>query len=357
MKSLYIMTALAIATISPAKADAWKHPHSKMEVPDQLAGLNRGDIRDVENNGLDVVISFDGAADGESTTVYIFRNVAGDVPVWLDRATAMLKARAEFSAAVATGEPAHYVPPVPNGVAGLSQVFSVPGNSWKSTAVAVLSTGDWYVKARLSSKTLSAEQLAARLADSLAAIKWPVARRGKAIAPAVAVSPIAPCAAPLSYAAKAEAVAVDPAASLMSALIGAAMTGKNDKAKQKGKGADEVAETWCRDGKVVMIDNQLPIAAVYRRASSTEDYLLALADSGRAMMIGPNANVALLDKDSPPSWTPRAILLDKTVMYQDVSGLAAPEQLFALFGNGKVVSSTPTFGKNRAISIDLPPEK
>lgn len=350
MIRLLVMSLAALAaTSAPAQAGNWKHQHSKLEVPDQLAGLALLDVRDSENNGLDVSLNFWDSERGENITLYVFRNVSGDVPVWYDRASAILALQPKFANAVAVAPPASFVPPGQGSASGLKQIFAESGGDWKSTALALMPMGEWYVKFRLSSKTRTVDELAARLEQSLAAIKWPT----KLAAQPVAV-PVAACSAPLTYAGKAEIAETNVAAGLMAALMVSAANSGDRKSKDKDKGEAESPTIWCRDPKVVKDSNQFPFGAVYRRNNQTDDYLLTVADSGRAMAIGRNGIAELVkedDKPVSPRWTPRLILLNRTIVYQDFASLAPPEQLLSLLQTGKTVSSVNTFGDKRTISL------
>ena len=352
----WAMTSLAAlcAVASPAQAAPWKHKYSKLQIPDQVTDLKLTNVKDAENNGLDVIVNFGSAEGGESTTIYVFRKTSGDVPVWFDRAAALIVVRPEFGRVTATTQPTSFIPPGQATATGLKQVFSTAGGEWKSTAVALIQMGGWYVKLRLSSTTRTPDELAVRLEQTLVSLKWPTKLAAGPVA-----TPITACTTPLSFAAEAALAPADPSAGLMAAVLasgaGAAAAGAaNANVKVKGRIVLEKPGVWCRDSAIVGDGDQSSLVAVYRNDSQTDGYLLALGDSGRAISIGRNSLAAILAEEgkvTAPTWTPSLILLDRTIVYRDFASLAPPIQLLAVADKGKVLATARTFGDKTAITI------
>ena len=319
-----------------AKA-AFKHRHSKIQLPPRLAGLPRVKALEYESDQLDVVSEYATADVREAYTIYIYRNVAGSLPVWFDRARDMIEHRAMLGTPTlhAVGE---FVPPGRANASGLLATYGVDGKGYRSTGVAVLPVGEWLVKLRASSATLAPAELEARMKAALAEIAWP-----KKMAPAPAAAPIAACATALALSGDAKPVEKDDesgAAMLVGALLGQAGAFQ---APPKASPAPP-AVRWCRD------PIEVPDAGVYRADEQKDGYFVAVADAGRGLSVGPNAGNLLLEDEKKAGgerYEVRMILLSQTMTSPLFDRLPPPAQALAIAREGRFATSFGTWGKGK----------
>ncbi|HET9640602.1 MAG TPA: hypothetical protein VFP12_15490 [Allosphingosinicella sp.] len=322
----------------PAKA-AFKHRHSKVQLPPVLAGLPRTMAAEYEADQLDTTSEYATPDFSEAYTVYIYRNVAGGLPVWFDRARWMLEQRATL------GDPAlnaagAFVPPGRTNASGMLASYAVTGKGYKSTGIALVPVGEWLVKIRASSRTLTPSELEARMKSALAEIAWP-----KKMAPAPGAAPILPCATGLALTGDAKPAEKDEssgAAMLVGALLG--QVGATREAP--GKAAPPPATHWCRDSI------ELAGAAVYRADEQADGYLIALGDAGRAVSAGRNGGDVLLDsaeekKAGGDRYEVRLIFLAQTMTSRLLDRLPPPAQALAIVEEGRFATSFGTWGKGK----------
>ena len=171
---------------------AFKHRHSKVQLPPVLAGLPRTKAMEYEPDQLDTMSEYASSDVAEAYTVYIYRNVAGGLPVWFDRARQMVERRNALGSATlhSAGE---FVPPGRANASGLLATYALTGMKYRSTGVALVPVGEWMIKLRASSQSLSPAELEVRMKAVLAEIVWP-----KKMVPAPAAVPVARCATELA---------------------------------------------------------------------------------------------------------------------------------------------------------------
>ncbi|HEX8263244.1 MAG TPA: hypothetical protein VF547_10270, partial [Allosphingosinicella sp.] len=224
----------------PAKA-GFKHRHSKIGLPPVLAGLPRTKAAEFEADQLDMNSEYATPDAGEAYTVYIYRNVAGGLPVWFDRARTMIERRDTLGTATFHSA-GPFVPPGRTNAAGLLATYALAGKGYRSTGVALVPAGEWLVKLRVSSETHSPAELESRMKAALAEMDWP----GK-MAPAPAAALVEPCSTALSLSGDAKPAAKDEnsmAESLMGALVGMAAAHQQPK---QAAAAPAPEPRWCRD--------------------------------------------------------------------------------------------------------------
>ena len=334
-----------------AKAgEAFRHAHSALAFPPTLAGWPRGRVIGMEQDQLDVAVDYGTIEQGEVFTFYVFRNVSGDVPVWFDRARWMIEHRDVLGKAEA-GEAGAFVPPGRNEAAGLAASYALSGKGLKSTGVAVLPLGEWYVKLRASSTTRSPAELMAAMKKALAELTWP-----KTLGPAAAAVPVQPCSGALSVSGEAKLLAKskdNQAASMMNALLGSVAV---NAVKDKGEPPPR-PPVWCRDAF------QTLQAGAYRPDSANDSYLLAVSDAGRAISVEPDATAVLLGlekkrKSDKPSYVVQFLLLPQTLTTASYDRMPPPEQAIAIVREGRFVSGVPSWGKDKGnINITMEPGK
>ena len=313
------------------------HRHSKLAVPPSLAGLPRTKGTAIEGDQLDIYFEYEAPGLAEVHTVYIFRNVAGGLPVWFDRARSMIEQRAALGTATLHSAQA-FVPPGRTNASGLGATYAVAGKGYVSTGVALVPLGEWMVKLRSSSKTLSPAQLDAKMKAVLAELRWP-----SKLSPAPAAVAVEPCTTALALSGKAQPAAGEDAgaAALVDAILGQMAVS----APESKSAPAAPAARWCRDS------TELQNAAVYRADGATDSYLVALSDSGRALSAGPSAGGALLsaadEKDVAPSYTVQFVLLAQTMNSAAFDRLPPPAQALELAKEGSFASSYATWGKGK----------
>ncbi len=320
------------ARVLPVSADApFAHANSGLTLPTRLAGLPRTQVREFEAPELDVVGTY--ADDGRELTVYVYRSLAGAVPVWFDRATWAIESRDGWGKLTPiAAAPVTIAPPGRSVASGLAQAWSVEGGPYRATSVALLPLGDWLVKLRYSSKTEDGAQAMAQVRAALAAMAWPAAAKD---GPAAAV--VTACPQPLRFDGSAKVMKADQASVMMSALMAGAIADPELRAKATP------AASWCRDPVAVQM------GAVYRADASTTSYLLALSDAGRGVSVNPSM-ASQIDKTAKPGWGVDLILPGRTMNYPQFDRLPAPQQVLAAL-SGPPTSSVTTWGPKRQVNL------
>jgi hypothetical protein len=252
-----------VAAQTPIRADSgktFKHRPSGIVVAAAAAGIPRVSVVEYDDKQLDVAADFRTPDQSEITTVFIFRKVTGDVPLWFDRIEHVVAAKPELASPTLSIPPTAFTPLGQPNSRGLIAVFTAGRGPWKSSAAALTTIGDWFVAVRASSQTLPAEQLLGRLEQTFSALSWP---REKVMAP-VAV-PVRACPTALPQPAEdAAPVEEDGPGLLLNALIPAVPASSPDE--------ESAVHRWCRDPL------NLPDAGVYRPEEALDRYLVAFQD-------------------------------------------------------------------------------
>lgn len=318
--------------------DAFRHAHSALGFPERVGGLTRTRVLELEQDQLDVVADYGTPEQGEVLTFYVYRNVSADVPVWFDRARWMIEHRDSLGKAEAA-EAGAFAPPGRTEPVALAASYALSGTDFRSTAVALLPLGEWYLKLRASSRSRSPAELLAAMKGALAELRWP-----QDLAPAPAAVPVQACTGPLSLAGEAKPIRTGEksgADTLMSSILGGVIVNDVKAKAQPG----ERRPTWCRDSFQTME------AGAYRADNAADSYLLAVADAGRAISAEPDPAglLAALErkKAKKQSYVVEFVLLPQTLMSVPYDRLPPPEQAIAIIREGKFASGTPTWGKQK----------
>lgn len=316
----------------------FKHRHSKVQFPPAVAGTQRTKAVEYEADQLDAASEYATADRGEIYTIYIYRNVSGALPVWFDRARRMIEARTELGTVSLHGA-GQFTPPGRATASGLIATYAASGKSYRSSGVALVPVGEWLVKLRASSQTLTPGELDARMKATFAEIVWP-----KKMAPAPVAMPVSACTSPLPLSGDAKPAAKDEdsgAETLMGALIG--MTAIQAPPKEA---AARPQSRWCRDSI------ELANAGVYRADEQKDGYFIAVADAGRGVSVGRSAG-HLLDelagdkKRRSEKYEVQMILLSQTLTSGLLDRLPPPAQALAIAKEGPFASSFGTWGKGK----------
>lgn len=352
------LAVMMMAGIGPAHAQGpqpiglsanaeFKHRHSKVRLPAVLAGLPRVKAMEYEADQLDTTLEYANPEVSEAYTVYIYRNVAGSLPVWFDRARWMIEHRTDLGTP-SLHSAAAFVPPERTNASGLVATYALTGGAFRSTGIALVPAGEWLVKLRASSGSLSPAELEARMKAALAEIAWP-----KKMAAAPAAAPVAGCSTALALSGDARPAPKDDrsgAAMLVGALLGqvGAMTPAPEEA------APPPAARWCRDSV------ELPEGGVYRADEQRDGYFLALGDSGRGITAGPSAGHRLLEsgeekKTGGERFEVQLVLLSRRAASALLDRLPPPAQALAIVKEGRFASSYGTWGKEKG-KVTVGPE-
>lgn len=329
----------------PVEAGAgWTHPHSGIQIPYKLAGLERTSATAFADDFLDVGLAFDLPNATEALSVYVFRNTNGDIPVWFAQAQYGVENRAMFGTVQPVGDPIVFDPTGNGGSAGLKLVYRTSGaTDYASTGVVLFSVGEWFVKLRASSTTRSAPELEAWLDQAISELTLPPnAKLAKGVAP------VADCPEMLRFDKKSKDAPQDMAATLFGGLLGAMSSEKQDEDPAEGERADLPPVVWCRDVRVSGTQ------VVYRPDQSRDSYLLAFGDNGNGVWISPESDLGALlgdrkDKNKRYSVTLKTAGMNSTYVAQD--RLPSPERVIELVNGNRKTIAVPTWGDSKTIEL------
>ncbi|MBK6413569.1 hypothetical protein [Sphingopyxis sp.] len=350
---LATLCAMAIASL-PAAAQqplplkggkAWRHKHSGIAVPAILGGAARVQGMAYAADELDVGLSYVVGDAAESMSFYVFRKTNGAVPVWFAQAQWGIENRDTFGhPAIAIAAQA-FTPPNQSTASGLKAVYEPRGGAYRSTGVAMLQVGDWYVKLRASSQTRSPAGLSQWMDAALAQIQWP---REIAVAPEAV--PISDCPAPLSFPIAAKDAPKNGGADMMSGLL--SMAAAQSKTTQTPATVAALAAVrWCRDPDLG------GNTTIYRQNADSENYLLAVGDNGNGIWVGPDPGakvIALTEKDKPAElrFAITALTATQNIGFAAQDRLPSPQRVMEIVAANRRVTAVPTWGKNKTISIN-----
>lgn len=267
-RMVFVAAPLA-AAITPAAAQdklpvkpgkPWTHAHSGITVPAALDELPRVRATSFAAPELEISQNFASEDGRQSLTLSIFRDTNGAVPLWFAQAQRAISLRADLKSPVLAVPPTAFTPPGQRAASGLKAVY-VPTEveGIKSTGVALFEVGDWYVKLRANSATLTPPDMAGWMEGVIAELTLPPGDAAAAV-------PVAACKPKMAKAAEAGD----------STLTDAALT-----AGVKTPAARIEAKLWCLE-RVVRGN-----LAVYRPDGARDRYLLASGDNGKAFAVQP----------------------------------------------------------------------
>lgn len=328
--------------LKPGKA--WKHEHSGITVPATLGGLQRDKGMAYAQDELDVGLSYTVQNAAESLTFYVFRNTNGAVPVWFAQAQWGIEQRSTFGHPPLAIAPEAFVPPGQTVASGLRAFYAPKSGGYRSTGVAMLPVGGWYVKVRASSQSRSPEELANWVETALSEIGWP-----RDMAAAAAAHPVTPCTEPLRF----DAIAADASGDDLTAeALGVALM-SSAAGDETIKKKPAPAVQWCRDRQ---LDGNI---ATYRPGGSTAEYLLAYGDNGNGIWTGPSPMKIAMDEIAAKKGaaaSPRYAVTLHTAM-EDVNfvlqdRLPSPERVAEILSMNRRASTVATWGKERKVQIN-----
>lgn len=342
--------AVALASAQPALAQrvleidpetVWEHPHSGIEVPNELGGLPRGRVTEFTPDFLNLGFSFRVDNQPDEISLYIYRNTNGGVPVWFEQARRGIEGRDIYAAPELVYEIAPYAWPDQEGWVGLRAFYDTPNSDYaRSTGVALFSVNGWYVKVRATSGTRIAADLSVWVDNALRGISLPLADN-----PQSAPVPVADCAEKLVFKKKAKDAKVDGASSLINALIGS-MAAEELAEIEEVEASEPVI--WCRDGRLSAMQ------VAYRANASTDSYLMALGDSGIGVSVGPDTGAALMAEASRKSKTTYSIAVitdNQRINYVPQTRLPSFKRVLEIINKNRRVSAASTWGDDSTIEL------
>jgi hypothetical protein len=307
-------------------AASWQHSQTSVILPATLAGLPRTGIQDTGSEELDVIATYESPDQALTTTIYIFRSQVPSVPLWFDRSRTVLEQLKRFPIANSGPLPARsFAPAAGQAESALRVAYPLSGGGYAATGLAVVPLNGWIMKVRMSSKSLGAEALDAKLASLVAAVRWP-----KNMAAAPAAAPVEPCPTPLLLK-RAKMIKPDVGQALIGSLL--AMAGLLK--------APPTSTLYCRDA-----EQGVPYG-VYRAAASTTGYLVALADSGRAISVGVAPN---LEERKDEQYSVTLLDLGSSSVYPSFNRLPPPKQVMEVLSNVRPLSSSKVGSTTVSIS-------
>lgn len=294
---------------------AWKHEPSGLALPPAIAGFARGKITRFDEEGRNVAIAFRGT-DDTFATLYVYRAGVPSVAIWSDRAASVMLSNSKLGEV----DPdtliiAPFSPPAGAGAdSGVRISAGFRGEGAGATGLSLHVHDGWLVKLRMTSRSLSAAGLDARIAALVGALDLP---RASETAPLYAA--IEECENRLDAEKPAKLVALDTTANI---LIGGIIGSLRD--ERAGAWSDPDAR-WCRDAA------SRREYGIYRSSSSRNSYLLAYGDSGTSLFAARYNMVSLIK----PSRLFLAVQSDGTreVVYPPFDRLPTPAQMAGLPGN------------------------
>ena len=309
----------------PATA-AWEHAETGMILPANAGGFARGALTDSSGGAeRDVSGTYSDLATRSVATVYVYRTMLPNAPLWFDRSLTQLPLMPVYTPAGAF-PPAitAFAPPKASSASGLRASFALVNGKLKSTALAIAPLRGWLIKVRMSSETLDAPALEARLADFIAGLRWPA--EGK-VPPPQAV-PVAACGKPLSFK-KAKIVRDDLAQVLINSVMAGASTDASGPV------------TYCRE------QGQPSERALYRPVGTDNSYVIALDDAGRFLTLGPALSIEGIGAGGNRRFSLTHSRGDSNAVLPSFNRLPSPEQALALAGSGKGSGISVTFGSGK----------
>lgn len=333
-------SAPALAQPKPIDASAtkeWKHKPSGVKLPAVLVGLPRNRLVAFAGEGVDVVGDYNSADGAEAITIYLFRDVSGSLPVWFDRARTIVQLLPEkYPNAKGLGV-RPFIPRGQKQATGLIEMLSVEGKV-RATGLMLIPVNGFYAKVRASSMTRDAASLEQFMLTAVNAINW------ASKTAASTASPIENCPTPLPERPAAVMAVVNKDDRMMSGLVGGLLSQLQTTSKIP------VAVRYCREPGPA----QFPYG-VYRANGSSDSYLMALLDSGRAVQVGSSDLLSILSEiNKAKRYSVAHVELDRIATYADFATLPHPGQAIELVRTSKPLSVGGTWGKGaKQISIGV----
>lgn len=352
MRSKFLGTMIGALLVSASPASAqqpaplameagkeFRHAQTGLIFPATLQALPRMSGTEFEPGGWDIAIQYAPSDMATAISVYVYQAAVQDAGLLIAESRISLEGRQSHYQNLQPLAPlAAFAPPGDAVKSGLRLTYSTDGQ-FKSTAIAIAPLGrDWVVKFRLSSKTLSAAELDTLLTSTITGLNWPKQAEAHA-----AAAEIAACQTPLPAMKPAKPIKTNMAYGLLGAIMNLAPDEK-DEAKPAHRA------TYCRDTSL-----NFPLG-LYRPDGATDRYLLSLGDSGRAILVDPDASAPMMaevekKKAAADQYSVRFIGPGKISNFQPHKGMVPPGQAWEIVSKSAPLSSSGRGDGDKTIQI------
>ena len=250
------------------------HPHTKLVIPEILGGMKRSGGKAYFADDLNTAIQYELSNASEAITVFIFRNTSGNIPIWFDRARENIEKRGAFGNVKSLSGPVSFSV-TPQGQASAMRVtYALLQSNYKSSALALVPVGEFYIKIRASSSSKTPQETDALMDKIIKDITWPTQKN-----PLPAAIPVKSCETAAKFETGANKVKQETANALIGGLLSAMPAAATDDDAEKSS-----PKIWCRDSY------EMYPSGVYRLNNDANSYMLALSDAGAAIYVGPDAD-------------------------------------------------------------------
>jgi hypothetical protein len=326
-----------VSDLNIKQGKVFEHKESGIVFPAIIGGHERRSGKSYHQDGLNISMQYNPLDESEFLSLYVYRASSGVVPIWFDRAYDAILNRPSFGVASAVASPESFTPPKQTVASGLQTLFELSNGPYKATGLMLFQHGEWYIKVRATSKSRSPDELKKWMSTALEDVKFP---KSDMVTPAA--EPIKECEKDIVVSDNAKPLANNQESAMMDSVI-AGLMGATDNLPTK----DTAAVTWCRDKGFG--------GSAYRANNSLNSYLFAVGDSGNAIKAGMSIMGMEMEKDgkaASPKYYVSLVLMDKVVNYAPRDALPSPTLLFDIVNKEPSISTSTTWGKNRAILIN-----
>ncbi|QLC21553.1 hypothetical protein HFP51_04780 [Parasphingopyxis sp. CP4] len=257
----------------------WAHEPSGITVPSVLAGMARGEIRDLSESLHDVFIQFRTADDQSFATLYLYRTGYRDLGLWFDQSYSAISTNPVLGAQSGGTRTPNLVSLFGEQTPDSGLVtFPVEGD-YRSTGLGLTERNGWLIKVRLSSLNMTPDENRVAIRSLITGLQLP----DQAIEAAPPAN-MRECDELLSY-----TDARTAEATMELSLAGALMLATS---------ATEIRIPSCRDQRFT------PTFAAYRAGDGDSGYVVALGDSGKVAQVsqsltGAESNIYQVDYHGP----------------------------------------------------------
>jgi hypothetical protein len=338
-------TPLAAQQAKPLQLDmtnGWTHEQSGLVFPKEMGALPFLSATEFAEKGWNVALQYSRGNQADSVSVYVYQAAVQDIGLLFAESRRSIEGRKQLYTSTSPLAPvAAFTPPGQKSASGLRIVYNT-GGAYKSTALAIVPMGrDWVVKFRISSTTLSAAELDARLTDTIAMLGWPADKRVDTSAQAAVQ-----CINQLPEFSEATELKSSGAYALESATSALTIFKK----MEEEKGHRPISPRYCRDK-----DDGTPFA-VYRPDDVQDRYMISLGDSGKAVFVEPDPSrkmrIAKGESSAANAYAVSVVLPGYIDFYPSFDRMPSPEQAMKIVNSTKRLSRTSRNDGDAEIQID-----
>lgn len=162
----------------------WVHKGSKFAFPAAIGPFSRRKVEDIsDGKQIDLAGTYDEPGSQTLATVYIYRPAMPDPALWFDISSWYLQ-RSPLLGGVGNGAaPTAFQMGAGSNTSALRQSYALASNNAGNTGLAIVPSGRWIVKLRMTSRTLPPAALDQAMRDFLYGLSWPSSGPGKDTVP------------------------------------------------------------------------------------------------------------------------------------------------------------------------------